>query len=170
MNLEKISYLFPIGLIISVFLDGSLTQMFAPHFFTNLTSVESRLMLLWLVMAICYGNVERIYLWSIVAGIIYDLYYTGILGVFTLILPLMVYITQEIFKYFTRSFLVVLLIYLIDITVLTLLDYWANSILGFTSEPLTMLIGRTLGPTLAYNLAWFVVLFIPISSFYREEF
>ena len=51
------------------------------------------------------------------AGLMYDMFYTGIIGVFLVLFPLMIYITRWIMQYFEPSFIVLLLIYLIDITV-----------------------------------------------------
>ena len=162
MRTEKMNYYFPIGLFLAMFLDGGLTQVFAKYMFTNTMAMESRLVLLFIVMAVCYGNVEHLVMWSAIVGLFYDMFYTGILGVFTMILPLMVYVTKYMFQFFTRSFIVVLLIYLIDITVLTILFYWANVLIGFTSVSVADFIGQNLGPTLIYNLACYVILFMPL--------
>ena len=153
MRTEKMNYYFPIGLFLAMFLDGGLTQVFAKQMFTNTMAMESRLVLLFIVMAVCYGNVEHLVMWSAIVGLFYDMFYTGILGVFTMILPLMV-----------------LLIYLIDITIVTFLFFWANSLVDFTDATITDLIGRTLGPTLIYNLAWFVVLFLPLEHFFETNY
>ena len=165
MRTEKMNYYFPIGLFLAMFLDGGLTQVFAKYMFTNTMAMESRLVLLFIVMAVCYGSVEHLVMWSAIVGLFYDMFYTG-----TMILPLMVYVTKYIFQFFTRSFIVVLLIYLIDITIVTFLFFWANSLVDFTNATITDLIGRTLGPTLIYNLAWFVVLFLPLEHFFETNY
>ena len=168
MRTSKMKYLFPIGLFIALFLDGSISESFSKYMFTPSISIESRLVLLWLIMAVCYGQVDHILAWAAAAGFFFDLYYTGILGVFTIILPLTVYLTRSAYQFFTQSFIVVLLIYLIDITIVTVLFYWVNALIGFTSVDQTTYIGRTLGPTLAYNLAMFVILFFPLERFFRK--
>ncbi|MCI1954002.1 rod shape-determining protein MreD [Ligilactobacillus acidipiscis] len=168
MRISKMRYFFPIGTFLFLFLDGSLSHLFAPSFFTSSTSVESRLILLWLVLGICYGKVDHLLAWSAVAGLFFDLFYTGVLGIFTLLLPFMVYLTRNIVTFFNRSFIVVLLIYLIDITILTTLFYWVNALIGFTSASAVTFIARTLGPTLAYNLAGYVILYWPLKMFFEK--
>ena len=81
MRTEKMNYYFPIGLFLAMFLDGGLTQVFAKQMFTNTMAMESRLVLLFIVMAVCYGNVEHLVMWSAIVGLFYDMFYTGILGV-----------------------------------------------------------------------------------------
>lgn len=168
MHSSRIKYIFPLGLFIALFLDGTITQAFAPEMFTPAVAIESRLLLLWLIMAVCYSQAEHILLWAGIAGFFFDLYYTGILGISVILLPLVVYLTQKTYQFFTGSFIVVLLIYLIDVTLLTLLFYLVNSLIGFTDAGLTTFIARTLGPTLAYNLAMFVILFIPLKSLFEK--
>ena len=119
-------------------------------------------------MGICYGTVDHLIWWAAAAGLFFDLFFTGILGIFTLLLPFMVYLTQNVLTFFNRSFIVVLLIYLIDITVLTTLFYWANALIGFTSVSAVNFIGRTLGPTLLFNLVVYVILFWPLKVFFEK--
>ncbi|GBG93959.1 rod shape-determining protein MreD [Ligilactobacillus salitolerans] len=167
MRISKMRYFFPIGTFLFLFLDGSVSQIFASSFFSPTRAVESRLILLWLVLAICYGEVEHLLLWAALAGLMFDLYFTGVLGIFTLLLPFMVYLTRNILTFFKPSFIVVLLIYLIDVTVLTALFYWVNVLIGFTSVSIVTFIGRTLGPTLAFNLASYVLLYWPLKRFFE---
>ena len=164
----KMKYLFPLGLFIALFLGGSLSLHLANFLFAPNIFMESRLVLMWLVMAVCYSKARHIFLWSVIAGFFFDSYYTGVLGLFTVMLPLIVYLTREIMNYFTTSFIVVLLVYLIDVTVLTGLFYWANILIGFTTVSVADFIGQVLGPTLAYNLAWYVILFFPLERFFEK--
>lgn len=164
MRISKIRYYYPIGLFVAFFLDGSLSEKFAGSFFTNTMSIESRLFLLWIVMGVFFAKVEHPYFWAFTIGLMFDLFYTGVIGPFFMLIPLILYLTKMMYSFFTPSFIVVLLIYLIDIALLTLLFYWINVLIGFTSLSLTNFISGTLGPTLAYNLAAFVVLYLPIKS------
>lgn len=136
-------------------------------FFQANASIESRLIVVWLIMALCFGQIDHPYFWSIIAGAIFDTYYTGIVGPMMMLLPLIVYLTLLMFRFFTPSFIVVLLICLIDITVITFLFYGIFSLISYTDVSLTTVIGKTLGPTLAYNLAAFVILYLPLKKFFE---
>ena len=166
MRIPKMRYIFPLGLILAVFLDGTLSHIWSGWMFTPTTSIECRTVFLWLFMAICFGNVEHMVPWALIAGLIYDMYYTGIIGIFIFLFPLMVYITRWIVQFFEPSFIVLLLIYLIDITILVTLTYSANLLIGQTSVSAVTFIGRTLGPTLAFNLALFVILYYPLKHLF----
>lgn len=168
MRISRMRYFFPLGLFIALFLDGALSQVFAGAMFTPTLAIESRLVLLWIVMAVCFGKIDHIILWTVFAGLVFDLYYTGIIGAFVVIMPLIVYLTKLMYRFFTPSFIVVLLIYLIDITVATVVFYWINLLIGFTNVSMAGFIGLSLGSTLVYNLAVFVLLYFPLQRFFES--
>ncbi|EJF02163.1 rod shape-determining protein MreD [Liquorilactobacillus mali] len=164
MRVSKIRYYYPLGLFIALFLDGTLSNIFAGNFFTANVSIESRLFLLWVVMSVFFAKVEHPFFWAIAVGLTFDLFFTGIIGPFFMLVPFILYLTRVMYSFFTPSFIVVLLIYLIDIALFTLLFYWINVLIGFTSVSLAGFISGTLGPTLAFNLAVFVILYLPIKG------
>lgn len=166
MRIPKIRYIFPVGLIFAIFLDGTLTHLWSSWMITPASFVECRLVFLWIFMAICFSKIDHLVPWVIFAGLFYDMFYTGIIGVFLILFPLMVYVTRWIMQYFEPSFIVLMLIYLIDITLLTSLSYGMNLIIGQTSVSIVDFIGRTLGPTLAFNLAGYVILYYPLRKIF----
>lgn len=86
--------------MISLLLDGIFSNIFAASFFQANASIESRLIVVWLIMALCFGQIDHPYFWSIVAGAIFDTYYTGIVGPMMMLLPLIVYLTLLMFRFF----------------------------------------------------------------------
>mgnify|MGYP002773582829 FL=1 len=134
--------------------------------FTSHVAIESRLILLWFVMAIFYGDekVVHIYVWAFLSGLLFVVYYTGFLGIMAIIVPFIVYLNREATPFFGRSFIMVLLIYLIDITILTAMNYFAFSLIGQASTQFDEFVMRVLWPTLVYNIALFVMLFVPVKK------
>ena len=135
METSKMKYVFPVGLFLAFLLDGTLSSILASQMFTSHVAIESRLILLWFVMAIFYGDekVVHIYVWAFLSGLLFDVYYTGFLGIMAIIVPFIVYLNREATPFFGRSFIMVLLIYLIDITILTAMNYFAFSLIGQAS-------------------------------------
>ena len=70
---SKLKYYFPLGLIICIVLDGTLSSLYAQYFFTSSLSIESRLTLLWLVMAIFYGELDRLMVWAFIGGVFFEM-------------------------------------------------------------------------------------------------
>ena len=166
METSKMKYVFPVGLFLAFLLDGTLSSILASQMFTSHVAIESRLILLWFVMAIFYGDekVVHIYVWAFLSGLFFDVYYTGFLGIMAIIVPFIVYLNREATPFFGRSFIMVLLIYLIDITILTAMNYFAFSLIGQASTQFDEFVMRVLWPTLVYNIALFVMLFVPVKK------
>ena len=106
----------------------------------------------------------HIYVWAFLSGLLFDVYYTGFLGMMAIIVPFIVYLNREATPFFGRSFIMVLLIYLIDITILTAMNYFAFSLIGQASTQFNEFVMRVLWPTLVYNIALFVMLFVPVKE------
>ncbi|WP_341779631.1 rod shape-determining protein MreD [Levilactobacillus sp. HBUAS70063] len=168
-RLSKMRFGFPIGLFLMLFLDGSISQVFSVHLFNTPSVMVSHLVVLWLVCGVLFEETMPMPLakWAIAAGIVFDLYYTGIFGVYVFVFPLVVYVTRVIVKYISPNFLSGLLIYFIDITIVEALSFVASRVVHMTAMSGSAFLVNTLGPTLALNLAMFVVLYFPIRAVYN---
>lgn len=168
-RLSRLKYVFPIGLFVSLFLDGALSHVWAPLFFSYPYSMASELVLLWLVLSYFFENGIEIPLipWSIAAGVVTDLYTSGILGLCMVLFPCIVGLTQLLSKYFSSSFLSMIMIFFIDIVVFETLNYWAYSLINITTTSLGDYLIYVLAPTLALNLVYFVALYWPLRSLFN---
>ncbi|HJE45038.1 rod shape-determining protein MreD [Levilactobacillus namurensis] len=168
-RLSKLRFGFPIGLFLFLFLDGSISQVFSTHLFRYSAVMVSHLVVLWLICAILFEDRIDMPLarWAAVVGAVFDLYYTGIFGVYVFIFPLVVYLTRVLTRYISPNFLSGLLIYFIDITLVEALGYLASRMVHLTNMAGSTFLVTTLGPTLALNLALFVILYFPIRWVYN---
>ena len=115
-RLSRLRYIFPLGLFISLFLDGSLSNVWAKLFFSYPYSMMSELVLLWLVLSYYFEEDIEIPLipFAALAGIVFDVYFTGILGLDIFLFPLIVELTKVLSRYFSQSFLTIIMIFFID--------------------------------------------------------
>lgn len=169
-RLSRLRIIFPVGLLVAFFLDGSLSKIFAPQFFVYPYAVTSLLTVLWLVFACFFEGQLKMPLvgFAVAAGVCTDLYYTGILGLFMFLYPLMVVATRAVNRYYSPSFLVQMLIFFVDVTVLEFLNYGAYELVGVIHHPVSDFLITNLGPTLALNLIYFVLLYWPVRQVYRR--
>ena len=87
----------------------------------------------------------------------------------TIIVPFIVYLNREATQFFGKApFIMVQLIYLIDITILTAMNYFAFSLIGQASTQFDEFVMRVLWPTLVYNIAQFVILFVPVKRVFTD--
>ncbi|MEO5284840.1 MULTISPECIES: rod shape-determining protein MreD [Limosilactobacillus] len=165
-RLSRLRYVFPLGLFAALFLDGSLSKVFAGFFFHYPYAMVSQLVIIWLVCSYFFESDVQIPLvgFSVVAGIFCDLYYSGILGLFMFLYPMVVGLTKLLAKYLTPSFLMIVLIFLIDLTVFELFNYWAYAAVGIAKVGLGGFLLDTLLPTLLLNLVYLLCLYFPLQK------
>ncbi|MFC6260431.1 rod shape-determining protein MreD [Levilactobacillus fujinensis] len=172
-RLSKLRFGFPIGLFLLLLLDGSISQSFSVQLFHYPSAMVSHLVVLWLVCgAIFEADQGEAYpmplaVWAAIAGAVFDLYYTGIFGVYVFVFPVVIYVTRRLVLYIRPNFLSGLLIYFIDITIVEALGYLASRAIHLTTMSGSSFLVNTLGPTLAFNLAMFVILYFPIRWVYN---
>ncbi|MCH5462064.1 rod shape-determining protein MreD [Lactobacillus sp. LC28-10] len=164
VRVTKLRYGFPIGLFLFFYLDGILGAVFPQQLFSVPYSMSSYLVVLWLVFAVFFEDQIQIPLsiWAAVAGGLFDVYYTGIWGIFVFVFPIVVALTRACYKAFPINFLSGLLVYFIDITVVCSLSYIGNLVVHMTSASFADMMVDSLAPTLAYNLAAYVILYFPV--------
>ncbi|BAP86063.1 rod shape-determining protein MreD [Paucilactobacillus hokkaidonensis JCM 18461] len=170
-RLSRLRYIFPIGLFITFFLDGSISKVFSGWLFSYPYSTVSHLVVLWLVLACFFEEDIKIPLvpFAAVAGLVFDLYYSGIVGLFMFLFPLIVGLTKTLAKYFSPTFLTAIMIFFIDIAFLELVNYFAYSLIGVISSNFGDFLIYVLAPTLALNLIYLVILYFPIHSLFERS-
>lgn len=169
-RLSRLRFLFPIGLFVAFFLDGSLSKVFANQFFSFPYSMVSQLVLLWLVLAYFFeGDITiPLYGFAVTVGIFSDLFYTGVFGLFIVLYPFMVWFTKMLARFFSETFFNTMMIFFIDICVFQILNYWAFLIIGIMHVNFGSFLLYTLAPTLALNLVYFVLLYWPINTMFTK--
>ena len=69
-------------------------------------------------------------------------------------------------QFFEANFILVFLVYFIDVALVTASFYLMNSLIGFTSGSQIDFVTRTLGPNLLYNMIFFVILYLPLQKLF----
>lgn len=132
-------------------------------------SMSSQLVMLWLVLSFFFEeNIHIPLVWfAVFAGAVADLYYSGILGLFIFLYPLIIMVTRTLDRLMDRNFLNMILIFFIDLVVFELLNYLAYRIVGVIQQSFGDFLVDNLAPTLALNLVYFVIFFWPINRLYH---
>ncbi|QBP18748.1 rod shape-determining protein MreD [Acetilactobacillus jinshanensis] len=169
---SSLKYVFPIGLLIAFFLDGSVSYNLMSVLFKSY-SVVPYLSLFWLVMAVFFVNDYNLHLegWATLLGAVFDWYYVGIWGVFIIIFPLVVYCTRAMYRYFSINFISAFVIYLIDLIIVLFLgdlaDQVVSRITGVAAYAGMNFVLYSAVPTLILNAILFAILYYPIQRLYN---
>lgn len=170
-RLSRLRFVFPIGLFIAFFLDGILSKSFAGLLFGFPYTMVSQLALLWIVLSCFFEENVHIPLtgFAVFTGVVADLYYSGVWGLYIVLYPLMVWLTRLLSRELDQTFLNHILIFFLDVCCFQLLNYWAYYTIGIVHVGFVDFLLDTLAPTLALNLVYFVICYWPISGLYSHE-
>lgn len=159
----KNRYLLPIYIMIAFYLDGSISLLGQIWLYTPDYTIISRLFMLVLVLtAFILPEETRLPWYAIGIGLIYDLYYTGMLGMYTFAVPLIMYVVRYLKQYLPDSPFFIALVYLISLTLLETVIYLFNRMAGIVTTIPVDFISNVLAPTIALNLVFFIFLYLPI--------
>lgn len=151
-------------LLIALCLDGSLSHVLGQWTMQPQNTGVPQVTLMALVLLGIFVPRESWLLgWSVPFGLMYDSYYTGILGVYTFIFPLLVYLLIQMRPYIPRTWPFVLAIYVILLTARAVLDYIVAVFMNETTINLIQMVTQHLGPAFEINLILFAIIYYPCS-------
>lgn len=167
---NRLKYIFPIGLLLFFSLDGILSHIFSANFFKHPDYINSNLVMIWMMMALFFegdSNIKFIPI-SMVAGLSFDLYYTGILGINTFIYPLLV-LMFRFFKPLTeKSAFLMSGIFVLSISLNASLIYIIMQFVNITHMTVGNFLLHSLIPTILFNLVVFIILYYPLMILFKK--
>lgn len=160
-------------LALVIFLSESIfVTTFSGEFFTGDKIFVPRFLMIFLVfMAVYSGNRTALY-YSFVIGILFDVVYTEILGIYLFIFPLITYGISKVMKILQNNIFVVSFMSLVAIAILEMIVYGMNALLGFVSMTFQQFLSDRLVPTLILNAIVILIIAYPLRKFllkYSEE-
>ena len=150
-------------LFVCLLIDGTLTQTLAQFIMTGTFYGVPHLTLMALVMTALLLP-EEVYIVPIAIGfgLIFDSYYTGMLGVNTLLWPLIVYVVRQVAPVIPKKPFYLGSVMVIVLTVTAVADYAINQFLGVANGSVIILIANHIGPGLMVNVILFAIAYLPL--------
>ncbi|MCG4281402.1 rod shape-determining protein MreD [Lacticaseibacillus saniviri] len=154
----------PVFLLVAMIVDGVISQVFAQWLLhPNYTAVPELTLLMLVMLTILLPDENWMVAIAAITGLVFDSFYTGILGINALLMPLVVYVVQQLTPYIFRSALFIGIMDIITLTLFSSADFVMNSFLGYTDVGFTTFIAQHLGPNLLLNMILFVLVYWPLS-------
>lgn len=164
MNMRKVVGM-PLIAIAVFILEGVSSMLFSQSFFGEQRFFIPHFLIVMLVlMATFYSrNVTLIYAFAL--GMVFDIYYTGILGIYFAIFPLVVYLTDKFMKVLQNNIMLVGLVAVFNVILTECLVYGFYVLIGGTDMALASFVDQRLWTTILLNLAFFLIVYFPFRSF-----
>ncbi len=161
----KINVFAPMLILFGLLVDGLISGIFSEYLYTeNGNVMVPRLIILILVMVSFYLPRNKMIIYAIIFGFLYDSYYVGVLGIYVAIFPLIVYVTDKLNQVLNPNPITIGMMVFINLSILETMLYWIYKILGFTMIDMNTFMAGRLGPTLLLNLVFFIVAFYPLKK------
>lgn len=117
-----------------------------------------RFVIVYLIFVAVYYGRQRAILYGILLGLLYDMFYIDIIGLYAFLYPLICFIAALIMRYLHRHILTVMLLSLFLVAVLEILSYFFASLIALTSIDTHEFFTNRLVPTMMAN-SLFVIMF-----------
>ncbi|MGX7395266.1 rod shape-determining protein MreD [Carnobacterium mobile] len=161
----KVKVFAPLVIFIGFLIDGLLSGVFSVQLYgENGNIMTPRLVVLIFVLMSFYLPRNKMILYGIIFGLLYDSYYVGILGMYVAIFPIIVYITEKVKRVLHPNALTIGMMVVINLSIVETILYGFYKVLGFAEIDMTTFMASRLGPTLLLNLVFFILAFYPLKK------
>ncbi|CAH1856394.1 rod shape-determining protein MreD [Convivina intestini] len=168
-QLIRFRVIYPLVLFLLLFLDGNLMSSLGGilnHFPFHILPL---LTLIWLFYAIEFEVTNRIAFWVYVVliGLLFDIYYTGILGSYTIAFLAACVVMDRLRPYFDERLMSGLLLCLIGLIIYLLVTYAAGFIINIADVSLGRFLLYELVPTVVLNIIIAALGYYPAWSLFQ---
>ncbi|MBC1977907.1 rod shape-determining protein MreD [Listeria marthii] len=164
MNVKK-NIALPAIMVGTFILEGVFSLQFANGLFNDKHLFIPHFLLIMLTIMTCFYKRNTTLVYGFILGLVFDIYYTGIMGIYFAIFPFTVYITDKFMKVLQNNVLLVGLIAVFNIILTESLVYAFYYLIGSTTMTIPVFIDQRLWTTILFNLAFFLVVFFPFRLF-----
>lgn len=147
---------------IIMFYSESIFATFSPiEMFGDTRYLVPRFLFLFILFLSVYYRPRVAYTYGFIFGFLYDLFFTGIIGIYMFLFPLLVYIALAILKLIHRNVIVVGILGIILIAVLEWIVYHFNLLIGVAGIDFSTFMTQRLYSTLIFNSLFILLLAYP---------
>lgn len=160
--------LLPLVLIACFYGESLFTDFFTTASLFKDRMVIPHFLLIALTLMGIYFVRNTTIIYAALFGLIFDIYFTGIIGAYLFLFPICVYIASKMIRILHVNVLTVGLIVIVNISLVESLIYGLNILLF--NVPVTMMefLENRLLPSLVLNLIFYFIIFIPYTRWLQH--
>lgn len=148
----------PLIVIILFFLEPAFSLFSPVALGDELFTLVPRFVITCLIFMAVYDDKKTAMMYGVIFGLLYDMFYIDIIGLYAFLYPLMCFIAATIVHYIHRHIITVAVLTILLIAFLEFLSYGFASLISITSIEFTKFMTGRLIPTVIANLL-FVTMF-----------
>ncbi|SOC36427.1 rod shape-determining protein MreD [Ureibacillus acetophenoni] len=117
-----------------------------------------RFLILYLIFVSIYYSRKRAVVYGVIFGLLYDVFYIDIIGLYCVLYPLICLIAGSTVKFIHQHLIITTLISLILVGLMEIVLYYFFYIINFTSITFSIFMASRLIPTIIANLLFLIML------------
>lgn len=157
--------LLPLFILFVFISESTFTDLIELPFTSEDQVIIPRFVMLSIVFITAYYSQKMGIIYGLVFGLLHDIVYTEILGIYLFAYPLFAYLISKALKALQGNMLVVLFLSLLAVTLLEFYSYGIQMLIGYSNLPFYDFTNLRLLPTILANSVGAIVLIYPMSRF-----
>ncbi|MDM5315707.1 rod shape-determining protein MreD [Fictibacillus sp. b24] len=153
--------LLPFLIFLAFISESSLVQAFLPHENSMDWQLIPRFSMVMILFVAIYLNTTYGLLYGLAFGLLTDLLYTDIIGVYLFSMAATAYITSVFSRYLFGNLIVTLLLSIVGVSILEFFVYGLNSLIGISNQMIDVFLYKRLLPTLILNGLFAILIYYP---------
>jgi rod shape-determining protein MreD len=160
---------FPALLFLILFIFESLFVQYLPRdIFGSQRILAPRFLMIAILFLTIYGSTKQGILYGFLFGLLFDIVFTEILGIYLFLFPLIAYLISGLMKILQVNIFTVSFASLIGTTLLEILAFEMNKLIGITSIDFSSFLSLRLIPTLILNLFFIMIAAYPLKRNFEK--
>lgn len=168
-QLTRLRVVYPVFLFFLLFVDGSVMAGMGGMLTAFPWHILPALTLVWLFYAVQFevDNDMPFWLYVILIGILFDMYYTGIFGTYTLAFISAVAVMKQLHKILDERLLSGISIFLVGLIVYLIVTYVSGFIIDIANVSLVTFLAFEVLPTAILNIVLVTICYYPTWSLFQ---
>ena len=145
-----------------LFISESIFVLLAGEWFYQSYIFSPKFIFIALLFLAFYGPKKYFFGFSIFFGLLTDIVYSEVIGIYLLAFPALCYVVHFIKSVVQNNYFIALFISLVGISLLEFFSFLVNTVIRITSMPIDEFLFVRLIPTLIFNFVFLLVAMVPL--------
>ncbi|WP_141433626.1 rod shape-determining protein MreD [Bacillus sp. 03113] len=160
--------LLPLLLLFVFILESIFVELLPAELFHSNRILVPHFLMIFLLFLTIYGNEKHGYVYSFIFGLLFDVVYTEVIGIYLCIYPLIAYICTKLMKILQTNLVMVSSVIMLGVVLLEFGVYGIVFLLHRTDLVITNFIQIRLFPTFILNIAFLIIVAVPLKRFFDK--
>jgi rod shape-determining protein MreD len=159
----------PFAIFLLLFIVESLfVELYPVRFLTGGHILVPRFLIAGILLLTIYTNKKQGIWYGLLFGLMFDMVYTEVIGIYLFMFPLTAYLISKLMKIFQSNIFIASLVVLFGIAVLEIVVYEMNYLIKITSMAFPTFLNLRLWPTLIVNLVFLLLFAYPLKKQFEK--